>query len=186
VGGPQRATAIRLFKAHVLGRARSRHSPRGQALLPCPRDRGLKVRDEIYEDIVSKGWNEKRQAFLQHYGSASLDAANLMMALTFFLAPTDPRMLATLDATLLPLEKGGLTANGLVYRYNIKEAGDGAIRRGRHSISARLACRGADPSRSPRPVAARGSETDFRATLGFANHVGLYAEGTGHRGDACE
>lgn len=125
MGGPQRATAIRLFKAHVLGRARSRHSPRGQALLPCPRDRGLKVRDEIYEDIVSKGWNEKRQAFLQHYGSASLDAANLMMALTFFLAPTDPRMLATLDATLLPLEKGGLTANGLVYRYNIKEAGDG-------------------------------------------------------------
>jgi hypothetical protein len=46
-----------------------------------------------------------------------------------------------------------------------------AIRRGRHSISARLAGRGADPSRSPRPVAARGSETDFRATLGFANHV---------------
>ena len=34
-------------------------------------------------------------------------------------------MLATLDATLLPLEKGGLTANSLVYRYNIKEAGDG-------------------------------------------------------------
>jgi len=59
-----------------------------------------------------------------------------------------------------------------------------AIRRGRHSISARLAGRGADPSRSPRPVAARGSETDFRATLGFANHVGLYAEDTGHRGDA--
>jgi GH15 family glucan-1,4-alpha-glucosidase len=28
------------------------------------------------------------------------------------------------------------------------------------------------------------SETDFRAALGFANHVGLYAEDTGHRGDA--
>src|SRR5262245_6434074 len=28
------------------------------------------------------------------------------------------------------------------------------------------------------------SETDFRATLGFANHVGLYAEDTGHRGNA--
>src|SRR5215831_18663380 len=92
---------------------------------PAPRDRWLKIRHEIYEDIVSKGWNEKRQAFVQHYGSESLDAANLMMALTFFMAPTDPRMLATLDATLLPLEKGGLTANSLVYRYNIKEAGDG-------------------------------------------------------------
>jgi Glucoamylase and related glycosyl hydrolases len=72
---------------------------------PAPRDRWLKVRDEIYEDIVSKGWNEKRQAFVQYYGSESLDAANLMMALTFFMSPTDPRMLATLDATLLPLEK---------------------------------------------------------------------------------
>src|SRR5262249_32340377 len=92
---------------------------------PAPRDRWLKIRDEIYEDIVSKGWNERRQAFVQHYGSESLDAANLMMALTFFMAPTDPRMLATLDATLLPLEKGGLTANSLVYRYNIKEAEDG-------------------------------------------------------------
>jgi hypothetical protein len=42
---------------------------------------------------------------------ASLDAANLMMVLTFFMSPTDPRMLATLDTTLLPLEKRGLTAN---------------------------------------------------------------------------
>jgi GH15 family glucan-1,4-alpha-glucosidase len=73
--------------------------------------RWLKVRDEIYEDVLSKGWNEKRQAFVQHYGSESLDAANLMMALTFFMSPGDPRMLTTLDATLLPLAKDGLTAN---------------------------------------------------------------------------
>jgi GH15 family glucan-1,4-alpha-glucosidase len=78
---------------------------------PAPRDRWLRVRDEIYEDILLKGWSEKRQAFVQYYGSESLDAANLMMALTFFMSPTDPRMLATLDATLLPLDKGGLTAN---------------------------------------------------------------------------
>src|SRR3981081_4767647 len=87
--------------------------------------RWLKVRDEIYEDVLSKGWNEKRQAFVQHYGSESLDAANLMMALTFFMSPTDPRMLATLDATLLPLEKGGLTANSLVYRDKIGRTMDG-------------------------------------------------------------
>src|SRR5258708_39874957 len=89
------------------------------------RDRWLNVRDEIYEDVVSKGWNEKRQAFVQHYGSESLDAANLMMALTFFMSPADPRMLTTLDATLQPLAKGGLTANSLVYRYNIEDAMDG-------------------------------------------------------------
>jgi hypothetical protein len=32
-------------------------------------------------------------------------------ALTFFMSPGDPRMLTTLDATLLPLAKDGLTAN---------------------------------------------------------------------------
>ncbi|HWS95661.1 MAG TPA: glycoside hydrolase family 15 protein, partial [Candidatus Methylomirabilis sp.] len=152
---------------------------------PAPRDRWLKVRDEIYEDIVSKGWNEKRQAFVQYYNSESLDAANLMMALTFFMSPTDPRMLATLDATLLPLEKGGLTANSLVYRYNINEGGDGLsgeegtfnictfwlvealTRAGRH-----------DQSRLEK------ARLIFERMLGFANHLGLYAEETGHRGEA--
>src|SRR5260370_17000261 len=71
------------------------------------------------------GWSDKRKAFVQHYGSESLDAANLMMALTFFMSPADPRMLTTLDATLLPLAKNGLTANSLVYRYNIEDAVDG-------------------------------------------------------------
>jgi GH15 family glucan-1,4-alpha-glucosidase len=65
---------------------------------PADRDRWLQVRDEIYEDILKNGWNQGRQAFLQHYGSDSLDAANLMMPLVFFMAPTDPRMLRTLAA----------------------------------------------------------------------------------------
>ncbi|MGH9433693.1 MAG: glycoside hydrolase family 15 protein, partial [Terriglobia bacterium] len=40
---------------------------------PADLDRWLKVRDEIYLQILSKGWNEKRQAFVQHYGSDTLD-----------------------------------------------------------------------------------------------------------------
>jgi len=81
-----------------------------------------------------------------------LDAANLMMALTFFMSPADPRMLTTMDATLLPLAKNGLTANSL------------AVGRGRHLQHLYvLAGRGADPGRPARQVAARGSETDFRA-----------------------
>ena len=139
---------------------------------------------EIYENIISKGWNETRQAFVQYYGSESLDAANLMMALTFFMSPTDPRMLATLDATLLADGKGRPDRERPRLPIQYQGGRRRAIRRGRHSISARLAGRGADPSQSPRPVAARGSETDFRATLGFANHVGLYAEETGYRGEA--
>jgi GH15 family glucan-1,4-alpha-glucosidase len=152
---------------------------------PAPRDRWLKVRDEIYEDIVSKGWNEKRQAFVQHYGSESLDAANLMMALTFFMSPTDPRMLATLDATLLPLEKGGLTANSLVYRYSTKDAGDGLSgEEGTFNICTFWLVEAL--TRAGRHNRSRLEEARliFERMLGFANHVGLYAEETGHRGEA--
>ena len=92
---------------------------------PADRDRWLKVRDAIYEEIMEKGWDAQRQAFIQRYGNDSLDAANLMMSLVFFVSPTDPRMLKTLDATLQTPEKGGLVANGLVYRYNIAESTDG-------------------------------------------------------------
>lgn len=151
---------------------------------PAPRERWLEARDAIYRDIMDKGWNEERQAFVQYYGSGSLDAANLMMALTFFMSPVDPRMLKTLDATLRPPEKGGLTANSLVYRYNVDETADGLegdegtfnictfwlvealTRAGRHD-RARL----------------EQARLIFERMLGFANHVGLYAEETGPRGE---
>jgi GH15 family glucan-1,4-alpha-glucosidase len=152
---------------------------------PAPRDRWLRVRDEIYEDVVSKGWNENRQAFVQYYGSESLDAANLMMALTFFMSPTDPRMLATLDATLLPLAKNGLTANSLVYRYNIEDGVDGLTGdEGTFNICTFWLVEAL--TRAGRHDRSRLEEARliFERMLGFANHVGLYAEETGSRGEA--
>jgi GH15 family glucan-1,4-alpha-glucosidase len=152
---------------------------------PAPRDRWLRVRDEIYEDIILKGWSEKRQAFVQHYGSEALDAANLMMAMTFFMSPTDPRMLATLDATLLPLDKGGLTTNSLVYRYNLMEAGDG-LSGGEGTFNICTFWLVEALTRAGRHDRSRLEEARliFERMLGFANHVGLYAEETGYRGEA--
>jgi hypothetical protein len=40
---------------------------------------------------MAKGWNPERQAFVQHYGSKYLDAANLIMPLVFFVSPSDPQ-----------------------------------------------------------------------------------------------
>lgn len=151
---------------------------------PAPRDRWLETRDAIYEDIMAKGWSEERQAFVQHYGSESLDAANLMMALTFFMSPADPRMLKTLDATLLPPEKGGLTANSLVYRYNAEETADGLVgEEGTFNICTFWlveALTRAGRHDRPRLEEAR---LIFERMLGFANHVGLYAEETGPHGE---
>src|SRR6516164_7093466 len=117
--------------------------------------------------------------------SFSTTAASRWMPLTFFMSPTDPRMLATLDATLLPLEKGGLTANSLVYRYNIKDAGDGLSgEEGTFNICTFWLVEAL--TRAGRHDRSRLEEARliFERMLGFANHLGLYAEETGHRGEA--
>src|SRR5260221_20651 len=84
---------------------------------PADRARWLKVRDEIYEQVMSQGWNADRKAFVQSYGSDSLDASILLMPLVFFMAPSDPRMLSTVDAIRRSVAAGGLADDGMVDRY---------------------------------------------------------------------
>src|SRR6266404_3027156 len=59
---------------------------------PANRERWIRDRDKIYEEVMRCGWNEKRRAFTQFYGSEDLDASVLIMPLVFFMAPSDPRM----------------------------------------------------------------------------------------------
>jgi len=147
---------------------------------PADRDRWLKVRDQIYEEIMDKGWNPNREAFVQHYGSESLDAANLMMPLVFFVSPTDPRMLKTLDATMQSPEKGGLVSNSLVYRYNVEETADGLSgEEGTFNICTFWLVEAL--TRAGRVDQAR---LMFEQMLGYANHLGFYAEETGHSSEA--
>lgn len=151
---------------------------------PAPRERWLAVRDEIYQDIMSKGWNRDRQAFVQHYGSAALDAANLMMPLVFFLSPTDPRMLKTLDAILQPPEKGGLVSNSLVYRYNVEETFDGlAGEEGTFNICTFWLVEALTRAGRFRRERLDEARLMFERMIGFTNHVGLYAEQTGFHGE---
>ncbi|MFQ5757964.1 MAG: glycoside hydrolase family 15 protein, partial [Acidiferrobacterales bacterium] len=152
---------------------------------PADRGRWSKVRDRMYEEIMAKGWNAKRQTFVQHYGSESLDAANLTMPLIFFLSPTDSRMLKTLDATCRPPHKGGLVSNSLVYRYNVEHTDDGLEgEEGTFNICTFWlveALTRAGRTDRKRLVTAR---LMYERMLGYANHLGLYAEETGPRGEA--
>jgi GH15 family glucan-1,4-alpha-glucosidase len=152
---------------------------------PADRIRWLAVRDQIYEEIMSKGWSQERQAFVQHYESASLDAANLMMPLVFFLSPGDPRCLRTLDAILQPPSRGGLVSNSLVYRYNVEETLDGLKgEEGTFNICTFWLVEALTRAgRVDRRYLERG-RLIFEEMLGYANHVGLYAEETGPRGEA--
>ena len=151
---------------------------------PADRGRWLHVRDEIYEEIMTKGWSESRRAFVQRYESDTLDAANLMMPLVFFVSPTDPRMLSTLDAINQPPEKGGLIANALVYRYNVNETADG-IEGGEGTFNICTFWLVEALTRAGRADHARLDQARlmFEQMLGYANHLGLYAEETGHHGE---
>ena len=119
------AAALRVLQAHVLGRHGPGLEARREALLPRRPRAWLAVRDEIYEEIMERGWSAERQAFVQAYGGDTLDASNLIMPLVFFISPSDPRMLTTLDAINRPPKDGGLVSNSLVYRYDVEKSADG-------------------------------------------------------------
>lgn len=142
---------------------------------PCPLQKWLAVRDEIYSEIFHNFWSDNRKAFIQYKGSETLDAANLLMPLVRFISPTDPRWLSTLDAI-----EDDLVDDSLVYRYRVNEgASDGLSgEEGTFCMCSfwNVECL----SRSGDVEKARFL---FEKMLGYANHLGLYAEELGPRGE---
>ena len=152
---------------------------------PADRARWLKIRDEIYEEVIAKGWDPRRQAFVQAYGSDALDASSLLMPLMFFMAPNDPRMLRTVDAIRRPLAAGGLAADGLVYRYDPATAPDGLSgREGTFNMCSFWLVEALTRAGRTDPARLEDARLLFEQMLGYANHLGLYAEQTGDSGEA--
>ena len=147
---------------------------------PANRDRWLKVRDEIYEEIMYKGWNAERKAFVQSYDDDTLDASNLIMPLVFFLSANDPRMLGTLDATNRSPKDGGLVSNSLVYRYDVEKSPDGLEgQEGTFNL-----CSFWLVEALTRAGRVDEAQLIFERMLGYSNHLGLYAEEIGPGGEA--
>jgi GH15 family glucan-1,4-alpha-glucosidase len=142
--------------------------------LPGDIRRWRSQRDEIYNQIMAKGWHEERQAFVQHYDTDVLDASVLMMPLVKFIAPTDPRWLTTLDAI-----SDELVSDSLVYRYNVEASPDGLEgEEGTFSICTYWYVEAL-------AMAGRLDEARlaFEKMLTYANHLGLYAEQIGRTGE---
>jgi GH15 family glucan-1,4-alpha-glucosidase len=152
---------------------------------PADRTRWLKARDEIYEQVMARGWNPHRKAFVQAYDSDALDASSLLMPLVFFMAPTDPRMLSTVDAIRKQLDAGGLGADGLVHRYDPTVASDGLPgREGTFNMCSFWLVEALTRAGHTDPVRLEDARLLFEQMLGYANHLGLYAEQTGPSGEA--
>ena len=152
---------------------------------PSDRDRWIKVRDEVYECVMEKGWHSERKAFTQYFGSEALDAANLIMPLVFFLSPSDPRMQGMLAAIQAPREEGGLVSDSLVYRYNIAHSDDGLEgNEGTFNICSFWLVEALTRAGRTDHHQLEKARLMFEQMLGYANHLGLYAEQTGPRGEA--
>ncbi len=74
--------------------------------------RWRETKDIIRNEIMTKGWSTKLNAFKQSFEDENLDAVNLMLPIMGFIDGKDPRMLSTIDATM-----EHLVVNGLCYRY---------------------------------------------------------------------
>ncbi len=152
--------------------------------LPCDCVRWRECRDRIYMDIMEHGWNEELQSFVQYYGGETLDASLLTMPLVFFLSPTDPMLLTTLQAMMRSPKEGGLLANHLVYRYNVQHYEDGLDgEEGTFNICTFWLVDALTRVGRYHPDYLDTARLIFERMLGYSNHVGLYAEETGARGE---
>jgi GH15 family glucan-1,4-alpha-glucosidase len=142
---------------------------------PAPLDRWQRVRDKIYQDVYNRFWDPKLRAFVQYQGAKAVDASSLLMPMLKFISPTDPRWrshLATLES--------GLVEDSLVYRYNVLAGTQDGLpgKEGTFSMCSfwyvECLARAGD---------LKQARFIFEKALGYANHLGLYAEELGLRGD---
>jgi GH15 family glucan-1,4-alpha-glucosidase len=79
-------------------------------------ERWKKLRDTIHDEVCGKGYNTKKRAFTQAYGSDAMDASILMLPLVGFLPAKDKRVLGTIAAV-----ERELLEDGFVLRYRPEE-----------------------------------------------------------------
>jgi GH15 family glucan-1,4-alpha-glucosidase len=134
-----------------------------------PVQRWRATRQEIFDDVCSKGYDADRNTFVQAYGSRKLDAALLLLPQVRFLPWDDPRITGTVDAVQRELSEEGFL---LRYRPGAGSSDDGLP----GGEGAFLACTFwlADALHG---IGRRREAVEmFERLLGLANDVGLLSE----------
>jgi GH15 family glucan-1,4-alpha-glucosidase len=143
---------------------------------PASLERWRETQDAIAHSIYTDFWNEEKRAFVQHPRTDALDAAALLMPLVKFISPVDPRWLSTLDAI-----GKDLVSDALVMRYRTAEGTNSDGLEGREGAFTPCSFWYVEClARAGRVDEAR---LTFEKMLGYANHLGLFAEELGPRGE---
>ena len=171
-GGRQEFLYSRVLCWAALDRAVRLAQKRG---FPAPLARWHDVRDEVYHDVFTNFWDPKQRTFAQAKGSTALDASALLMPLIRFISPTDPRWISTLRAI-----EQRLVSDSLVYRYRLADGfTDGLVGdEGTFSMCSfwYVEC-------LSRMGDVEQARFYFEKMLGYANHLGLFGEQLGRRGE---
>ena len=88
--------------------------------LEGPVEHWRRIRDEVREEIMERGYDSARNTFTQHYDTDEVDASLLVLPVVRFIAGDDPKMLGTIEA----VEKD-LMHDGLLRRYRTQTGIDG-------------------------------------------------------------
>lgn len=133
------------------------------------------VRNEIYIDLHENFWNEKKQAFVQYKGSDNLDASCLLLPILNVISPHSEKWLKTMDAI-----DRELRSDVLIYRYKEKnieidglKGDEGTFTMCSFWYVECLVLQGETEK----------AKEHFEKMLGYANHLGLYAEQIGLKGE---
>ena len=134
---------------------------------PAPLERWVAQRDAIYDQIMTRGWNSERQAFVQQYDDRVLDSSLLRMSSVGFVSPHDPMWASTLRAM-----DEELVTDSLVYRYDPEASPDGL----RGSEGTFSLCTFTYVDALARAGRLDDARLVFEKMLTYANHLGLYSE----------
>ncbi len=133
------------------------------------------VRDKIYVDLYENFWNDEKQAYVQYKGGSAIDASALLMPILNVISPFDQRWQSTMKA----IDKE-LRSDVLVYRYREQEQEVDGLKgtEGTFTMCSfwHVECLALSGQREK-------AREHFEKTLGYANHLGLYAEQLGMKGE---
>jgi GH15 family glucan-1,4-alpha-glucosidase len=136
---------------------------------PGPVEHWRDVRSEVFAEICAKGFDPGLGSFVQSYDSRAVDASLLLLPLTGFLPPDDPRIVGTVEA----IERELMVDDGLLLRYRPDASVEGVPQSEEGAFLACTAWLG-------EVYALQGRREEALAVLdrlvGLANDVGLLAE----------
>ena len=143
---------------------------------PFPLDpRWIKERDKIYQSIFTDFWDKQTKSFVQFQGAETTDATTLLMPLIRFIGPKDPMWLSTLRRI-----EDELVSDSLVYRYRPEVAAPDGINSHEGTFSM---CTFWYVECLSRAGYLQKARLYFEKMIGYANHLGLYSEQLGFKGE---